>query len=82
MGGASCFPSHPSSSLCLQGTKEPALPGARARDGPRPLRGATLFPTAGPDPQAREPPACVHLGWKSPRTQQADWGREVDTEGW
>lgn len=42
----------------------------------------TLFPTSGPDPQAREPPASVHPGRKSPRTEQADGGLEVDTEGW
>lgn len=42
----------------------------------------TLFPTAGPDSQAGEPPARVHPGWKSPRTKQADWGLEVDIEGW
>lgn len=41
MGGTSSFPNHPSFSLCLQETREsqPALPGAKARDGPRPLRG-------------------------------------------
>lgn len=42
----------------------------------------TLFPTSGPDPQAREPPASVHPGRKPPRTEQADGGLEVDTEGW
>ncbi|XP_032182836.1 serine/threonine-protein kinase/endoribonuclease IRE2 isoform X2 [Mustela erminea] len=42
----------------------------------------TWFPTSGPDPQAREPPASVHPGRKSPRTEQADGGLEVDTEGW
>lgn len=38
------------------------------------------LPTTGPDPHAREPPARVHRGWKSPRTEQADGGLEVDTE--
>lgn len=42
----------------------------------------TLFPTSGPDPQAREPPASVHPGWESPCTEQADGGLKVDAEGW
>lgn len=37
--------------------------------------------STGPICQAREPSVCVYLGWKSPRTEQADRGLEVDGEG-
>lgn len=61
---------------------QPAQPGERTRVVPGLSEEAALFPTAGPDAQPRKSPAGVHPGWKSPRTEQADRGLEMDTEGW
>ena len=69
---------HPS--FCFPLGDRESLPGTRTRVVPGLSEG--FVSTAGSELHAREPPVCVHPGWKSPRPEQADRRLEVDAERW